>query len=565
MKKLSPKEKFYTLPKEKREDIERFIVAIRLLSLPTANIFGIPEAYHNTSARMGSLMGSCNRWYDYWEEGSGKSRHFYNMYDMVKETTELYFKHNENLRSMLEKAGEDSLNYATASSDLTKYNDILFNERRNIILVKRNMEKILREVLADDFLKSQFFFEDKEEPDRIDVFTFILTNLNIILEASLPIIDFPQGYKHSYKHHSISEIIKNVNERVKKRYDKVVSGDVELKIKNNLKNPVDIYCNDVMLQGAIELIVENAIDFSTTNYEHSTVTMRITKNGNFVKIQITDKGGGVSEDFLKHDCIMERPALFNINESKERNSCYMETHTGIGATAAYYIIKDIGGTVDVKSKLGKGTTVIIKLPCGFNFPKKPKLKKASSLENVQAQLMYAEELYESLMNLIPPLDFWVKGSPQDRNNDKFHTSAEHVIVYRGLFSKERLSRIKQDICNGQNSPSILRKNSILAKQIIEEFSLALRPFVDFVEEKDFSKYEKIFGFVNTENDHIPPNSAFRYILYQTFCKSDDAKHKMQALREIVPEIQQAIVALEKLIDTIPTEKISSYAAIDSAA
>ena len=75
-----------------------------------------------------------------------------------------------------------------------------------------------------------------------------------------------------------------------------------------------------------------------------------TKTPNKVEIEFTDTGCGISGENLKH---MFEP--FFTTKQKEKG-------TGLGLAVSYQIIQDHKGTIDIKSEVGKGTTIIITLP-----------------------------------------------------------------------------------------------------------------------------------------------------------------------------------------------------------
>ena len=74
----------------------------------------------------------------------------------------------------------------------------------------------------------------------------------------------------------------------------------------------------------------------------------VLKHGNYVEISIKDKGIGIPEHYLTK--------IFDpYFTTKDKGS-------GLGLTTSYSIIKNHGGLIDVKSKLGEGTTFFLYLP-----------------------------------------------------------------------------------------------------------------------------------------------------------------------------------------------------------
>ncbi len=94
-------------------------------------------------------------------------------------------------------------------------------------------------------------------------------------------------------------------------------------------------------------IIDNAVKYSSPG---DTVTITAEQSGGNVKITVADTGCGIKEQDL----------------SKVKTKFYKANHTrrgsGIGLAVADEIVSMHGGTLDIKSREGVGTTVIITLP-----------------------------------------------------------------------------------------------------------------------------------------------------------------------------------------------------------
>lgn len=98
--------------------------------------------------------------------------------------------------------------------------------------------------------------------------------------------------------------------------------------------------------GVLEHVVSNALEASP---EDRPVMIRAHKSGAAVSLAIEDKGAGMSAQFIADE-------LFRPLKSKKK------TGFGIGTYQAREIMRDIGGDIQVRSKLGEGTTVLLILP-----------------------------------------------------------------------------------------------------------------------------------------------------------------------------------------------------------
>jgi len=81
-----------------------------------------------------------------------------------------------------------------------------------------------------------------------------------------------------------------------------------------------------------------------------TIETKVDKVNNLLVIEFTDTGPDIPQEEISN--------LFE--------PFYTTRHqqAGLGLYSTYWIIKNLGGIIEVKSKRGQGTTFIVKLPCG---------------------------------------------------------------------------------------------------------------------------------------------------------------------------------------------------------
>jgi putative PEP-CTERM system histidine kinase len=100
------------------------------------------------------------------------------------------------------------------------------------------------------------------------------------------------------------------------------------------------------LSAVIAHLLDNA--FEATD-DHGEVRVRLSTNGPRGTIEIADDGHGMTAEFIRDE-------LFRPFRSTKKGGY------GIGAYESREFVKEIGGTLDIKSEVGKGTTVRISLP-----------------------------------------------------------------------------------------------------------------------------------------------------------------------------------------------------------
>jgi PAS domain S-box-containing protein len=103
------------------------------------------------------------------------------------------------------------------------------------------------------------------------------------------------------------------------------------------------------LKHMLRNIVDNALTYSDSGKK---VHVGVHKYGETVKIVVKDEGWGIQEEDLRH-----------AGEKFYRGAHAVDTTgTGLGLSIAREIVKMHGGSLDIESKPGEGTTVTVELP-----------------------------------------------------------------------------------------------------------------------------------------------------------------------------------------------------------
>ncbi len=106
-----------------------------------------------------------------------------------------------------------------------------------------------------------------------------------------------------------------------------------------------------MLAKAINKLVENGLRYQ--EHEGGRVTVRGRAEGNRLVIEIADTGIGMTADDLAQ--------LGTVYFRSENEVVRSHKGSGLGVPVAYGILKALGGSVDVTSKEGEGTTFTIRI------------------------------------------------------------------------------------------------------------------------------------------------------------------------------------------------------------
>ena len=123
----------------------------------------------------------------------------------------------------------------------------------------------------------------------------------------------------------------------------------DLTLRTEVQEPLTARLDPSMLHRIADNLLSNALKFTEAG---GTVTLRGSGTEEAVTIEVEDTGIGISEDFL--------PDLF---ESFSRGSGHAGTEgSGLGLAITKRLTEVMGGTIEIESEKGVGTTVTVRLP-----------------------------------------------------------------------------------------------------------------------------------------------------------------------------------------------------------
>jgi signal transduction histidine kinase len=108
-----------------------------------------------------------------------------------------------------------------------------------------------------------------------------------------------------------------------------------------------VYFNRVYLEQIFINLLKNAAD-AVSEKGKGSIILEIDNADNFIIFNIIDNGVGIEEDKIKY--------IFNEFYTTKQDG------TGIGLAIVKYILDMYNGYIDVKSKVGEGTTFTVKIP-----------------------------------------------------------------------------------------------------------------------------------------------------------------------------------------------------------
>lgn len=132
----------------------------------------------------------------------------------------------------------------------------------------------------------------------------------------------------------------------------VLAKQKQLTLKLEGRPSAPVLADADKLESVFQNLVQNALKFTSKG----SVTVRLSESAEHVRIEVVDTGAGIPEADLAR--IFDRFAQSDVHGVRRFGG------TGIGLALTQEIVKLHGGTLEVQSRLGVGSTFIVELPKG---------------------------------------------------------------------------------------------------------------------------------------------------------------------------------------------------------
>lgn len=207
-----------------------------------------------------------------------------------------------------------------------------------VTALKGFAETLLDGAMYDEKLLKKFLTIMKDESDRLHRLILDILALSRIEQHALPMnIEVVDVYQ------SLNEAAETIIESAKQK-------NIELQLPENTK-PIKLEIDNDKLKQIFINLLSNAIAYTPDNGK---VKASIEENDHEVIFEVTDNGIGIPAKEI--DRIFER--FYRVDKARSRHS----GGTGLGLSIVKHLTEDLGGTIQVKSIEGEGTTFTIHLP-----------------------------------------------------------------------------------------------------------------------------------------------------------------------------------------------------------
>jgi signal transduction histidine kinase/CheY-like chemotaxis protein len=134
-------------------------------------------------------------------------------------------------------------------------------------------------------------------------------------------------------------------------YEQAKKKNLDLSFASAISESNDkIYTDPLKLRQILVNLIGNAVKFT----HEGGITIRAKKVNQDLIFQITDTGIGIKDDEQVH--------IFDRFRQSYENNLMLNTGTGLGLSISKGYATLLGGTIEVKSKFGSGSTFILKIP-----------------------------------------------------------------------------------------------------------------------------------------------------------------------------------------------------------
>jgi two-component system NtrC family sensor kinase len=196
-------------------------------------------------------------------------------------------------------------------------------------------------MLAQNFIELYAHLPDK---DRIEYMETVLQESERIRKIIQDLLDFSKPKETDFKRVDMNALVRHCLKLVQNMFD-VTCIKSRLELEENLP---PVFIDEHKIEEVLVNLLTNAVHAMSCGGDICIRTRQDEKDDDVI-IEVQDSGEGIAPEFL--------PQIFDPFFSTKGTE-----GTGLGLSISYSIIKTHNGKIDVRSRLGEGTTFVIHLP-----------------------------------------------------------------------------------------------------------------------------------------------------------------------------------------------------------
>ena len=200
-------------------------------------------------------------------------------------------------------------------------------------------------VTATDALRN---FSADADPDRrsryLEIVETQLAQLSTMVEHILSVSVEGREYKYNPTVVYLSDVISQLTQGAGMNNGKKPAFNIDC------AEDIKIMADEFHIKNLLATVIDNAVKYSAD----PVVDIRVTEESNNVTIEIEDNGCGISKEHLSH--------VFEKFYRVPTGDIHTVRGYGLGLYYAKQVVELHKGTITMNSRVGKGTTVTIRLP-----------------------------------------------------------------------------------------------------------------------------------------------------------------------------------------------------------
>ncbi|MDX1628772.1 MAG: ATP-binding protein [Fulvivirga sp.] len=282
----------------------------------------------------------------------------YSLFDKLrKKELKTIEKNRSNPLNPLKKINEEIFTYAAIKQkeidELKKLEafrkefiaDVSHELKTPIFAAQGFVHTLLDGAVKDKSVRTKFLKKAAKSLDGLDVLVQDLLTLSQIETGDI---------KMHFEYFDIKVLTKEVFEQLE---NKAAKKDIKLAFEKGVPDKVLVYGDWQRINQVMTNLISNAIKYSN---EETVVKVGFSVQKEKVITYVKDQGDGIPAGDIGR--IFER--FYRVDKSRSR----MKGGTGLGLAIVKHIMEGHNSKVDVKSKVGEGSTFSFKLPKGKEEP-----------------------------------------------------------------------------------------------------------------------------------------------------------------------------------------------------
>lgn len=240
--------------------------------------------------------------------------------------------------------------YLLLERHIKKGNQNIIRQEKYISKLSHELRNPLNGIIGMQYLIKQSLHDKEKILEYIEKSEISSNYMRNLINDSLEISKIKN--KSMNLHYEMVNLYDLIHELKSILQIQLLEKNIDFTVQSSIHSPF-VSCDKIKLMQVLINILNNAIKFSDINGRILLeITQSIFETDNIVKFAISDTGCGMSKNYL--DTIW-----LPFSQEERQNH---ENSTGLGMTISKEIVTCMGGTLDVWSELGMGTTFTMQLP-----------------------------------------------------------------------------------------------------------------------------------------------------------------------------------------------------------